>query len=114
MRSLLNALIFGFLAVSFIAGVMPVAHAEDADKMAAPFVINAFVDKARLSRSPRESARAQHYARLTELNRSILDNVPKTVSRTPSHAKTLVARKTPVLRSKKLLRSRMPVRKQKG
>ncbi len=114
MRSVLNALIFGFLAMSLIAGLMSAAHAEEADKMAAPFVINAFVDKARLGRSPRESARAQHYARLTELNRSILDNVPKAVSRTPNQAKNFAARKTPALRAKKLLRSKMPIRKQKS
>lgn len=100
MRSVINVLIFGFLAMSLIAGMMSVAQAQPAEGTVAPFVIDSFVDKARLGRSPRESARAQHYARLTELNRSILDSAPKIVARSPSHLKKTSGRKAQAVKDK--------------
>ncbi len=111
MRPVINALIFGFLAMSLIAGMMSVAHAETADQSVAPFVISSFADKARLGRSPRESARAQHYARLTELNRSILDNVPKAVDRAPN---SKANKKAPAAKVKNLSRAKLSARKQKS
>src|SRR5947207_1216864 len=98
MRKVVFALIYGLIGMSLIAGLMSMfsteSSAQEADRMGAPFVINSFVDKARLSHSPREGARAQHYARLAELNRSILENAPHTLdhSRQPAAHQKLAPR----------------------